>query len=88
VRALGRDFGHPDAIEPGVELVERPARRVELVAEDDDQVAQARLGQTPPALSAAMRSSIGGWVMKNFFTPEGMPPEMPNAAIFSGSGPA
>ena len=86
VLALGRDFGHPDAIEPGVELVERPARVVELVAEDDDQMAHPRSGQETLALSAAMRSSSGGCVMNSFFRPAALPPEMPKAAILSGNG--
>jgi len=58
--ALGRDFGCPDTIEPGVEPVERPAPGVELVAEDDDQPACAAARQNGLALRAAMRSSSAG----------------------------
>ena len=40
----------------------------------------------PFARSAAMRSSIGGCDMNRRFSPSPMPPLMPNAAIWSGSG--
>jgi hypothetical protein len=73
---------------PGIGRFEHPARAVERVAENDDPLANTRDGQTGPDRRAAMRSSSGGWVMNSFLSPAALPPEMPKAAILSGSGPA
>jgi len=83
VRAVS---GFPRRPPPG--LLDRAQRETGDAAVDEDAVdTRGRDGAGQPARrSRSIRSSMGGWVMNSRISPRRVAPEMPKAAIWSGSG--